>query len=159
MGVKDGAAASLATRQCGDLDWPFRPGSPANGLAIMRPDAFRLLAGTLALLVAAGSYAASGPIFFNSEPNAEAYGAARAYPIPEIGKPFTQQTIVGWHSHYDQVATMRTVAKGSSVSQFEFIDENGGGVACAYESPASSNRRRSDREDARAASHTNCTSG
>jgi hypothetical protein len=49
-------------------------------------------------------------------------------PIPEIGKPFTQQTIVGWHSHYDQVATMRTVAKGSSVSQFEFIDENGGGA-------------------------------
>lgn len=85
----------------------------------MRTDPFRLLAGTLALVVAAESYAASGPIFSKGGPDAEAYGAARAYPVPEIGKPFTQQTIVGWHSHYDQLASMRTVARGSSVSQLK----------------------------------------
>jgi CubicO group peptidase (beta-lactamase class C family) len=85
----------------------------------MQTQSFRLLAAPLALLLAAESYAAAGPIFSNSGPDAEAYGASRAYPVPEIGQPFTQQTMIGWHSHYDQLTKMRTVAKGGAVSQLK----------------------------------------
>jgi CubicO group peptidase (beta-lactamase class C family) len=77
-----------------------------------------LLAAVLTLIITA-AYAISGPSFSATGPDAEKYGAGQGYPLPKVGEPFTQQTIVGWHSHYDQLTKMRTVAKGTAVAQLK----------------------------------------
>ena len=76
---------------------------------------------TIAILATAS--AGSGPIYSNTGADADAYGAAQVYPVPPLGKPFTQQTIIGWHSHYDRLTTMRTVSRGAVTSAFKRADD------------------------------------
>jgi CubicO group peptidase (beta-lactamase class C family) len=73
----------------------------------------------LALFFIADAHAAPGPVFSPSGPAAEDYGAAQGFPAPPPGQPFTQETIVGWHTRYDRLAKMRTVAKGNTVSSLK----------------------------------------
>ena len=55
---------------------------------------------------------AAGPTFSPTGPSAEAYGAAKGYPVPPKGGPtlnVAQEFLVGLHSHYDQVRPVRNV--------------------------------------------------
>ncbi|HEY2872402.1 MAG TPA: hypothetical protein VGJ56_10810 [Reyranella sp.] len=52
---------------------------------------------------------------------AEAYGAAQHYPMPPPDRPFTQSTVIAWHSHYDRIAgKVDTVAKGDTPSTLRY---------------------------------------
>src|SRR5258705_9334871 len=80
----------------------------------------RILIGAAALLTLAGFAAAdpaSGPVFSDTGPDAEAYGASKGFPAPsEYPHPgvFPQDLMVGFHSHYDRVMPIRTVPKSAA---------------------------------------------
>jgi hypothetical protein len=65
----------------------------------------------LTLVAVARAEPASGPDFSNTGLDAEAYGAAKGFPVPPVGQPATQEFTIGWHSHYDRLTPMRTVPK------------------------------------------------
>ncbi len=91
----------------------------------MAGSAARLCAIGLVITIAsvATASARSGPIYSNTGADADAYGAAQGYPVPPLGEPFTQQTIVGWHSHYDRLTAMRAVARGATTSILKRADD------------------------------------
>lgn len=60
---------------------------------------------------------AAGPVFSDSGPNAEAYGAARGFPTQHGGALLPQVFMVGDYSHYDTLWPSHLVAKASVPSQ------------------------------------------
>jgi CubicO group peptidase (beta-lactamase class C family) len=72
-----------------------------------------LLAFLLKLILASNAFAQSGPVFSDTGPEAEAYGASKGYPVPPFEYPpgSRQEFMVGTYSHYDRVVPMRTVSK------------------------------------------------
>lgn len=54
---------------------------------------------------------AAGPDFSDTGPDADAYGAAKGFPVPPVGQPPTQEFMVGWYSHYDRLTPTRAVPK------------------------------------------------
>jgi CubicO group peptidase (beta-lactamase class C family) len=63
-------------------------------------------------------FAQSGPVFSDSGPDAEAYGAGKGYPVPPFEYPpgSGQEFMVGTYSHYDKLTPMRTVSKPAAPS-------------------------------------------
>jgi CubicO group peptidase (beta-lactamase class C family) len=63
-------------------------------------------------------FAESGPVFSDTGPEAEAYGASKGYPVPPFEYPpgSGQEFMVGTYSHYDKVTPMRTVSKSAAPS-------------------------------------------
>src|SRR5256885_1917781 len=61
---------------------------------------------------------ASGPVFSDTGPEAEAYGASKGYPVPPFEYPpgVRQDFMVGTYSHFDKVHPMRTVQKPATPS-------------------------------------------
>ncbi|MEH2536557.1 MULTISPECIES: serine hydrolase domain-containing protein [unclassified Bradyrhizobium] len=57
--------------------------------------------------------AESGPVFSDTGPDAEAYGALKGYPVPPFEYPpgSRQDFLVGTHSHFDKLHSMRAVQK------------------------------------------------
>lgn len=64
------------------------------------------------------TFAESGPVFSDTGPDAEAYGASKAYPVPPFEYPpgSRQDFLVGTHSHFDKLHAMRTVRKPEAPS-------------------------------------------
>jgi CubicO group peptidase (beta-lactamase class C family) len=57
------------------------------------------------------------PVFSDTGPEAEAYGAAQGYPVPSAGSPTpAQNNIVGLFSHFDRVTAMRAVPRSNPLS-------------------------------------------
>ena len=69
--------------------------------------------------------AASRPVFSDTGPDAEAYGAAQGFPVPSppVAALPTQEFMVGWHSHYDRFRQMRTVHKADKPSVLKRAEE------------------------------------
>ncbi|MBN9563786.1 MAG: serine hydrolase [Alphaproteobacteria bacterium] len=92
----------------------------AGGLAGLLNAAGKVAAILLVLggfaLAPIAAWAQAGPVFSDTGPNADAYGAAEDYPIPPKGKPATAVTKIGWNSHYDQLTPVRRVAKSETPS-------------------------------------------
>jgi CubicO group peptidase (beta-lactamase class C family) len=63
-------------------------------------------------------FAESGPVFSDTGPDAEAYGASKGYPVPPFEYPpgFRQDFMVGTYSHFDELHPMRTVPKPATPS-------------------------------------------
>ena len=63
-------------------------------------------------------FAQSGPVFSDTGPDAEAYGASKGYPVPPFEYPpgSGQEFMVGTYSHYDKLTPMRTVSKPAAPS-------------------------------------------
>jgi CubicO group peptidase (beta-lactamase class C family) len=57
--------------------------------------------------------AESAPVFSDTGPDAEAYGASKGYPVPPFEYPpgSRQDFLIGTHSHFDKLHAMRTVQK------------------------------------------------
>src|SRR5258707_7980154 len=73
----------------------------------------------LSMLVLEGAgFAESGPVFSDSGPEAEAYGASSEYRVPlfECPPASRQDFMVGMYSHFDTVHPMRTVPKPATPS-------------------------------------------
>lgn len=84
-----------------------------------------------ALFVMCAAYAGPAePVFSRTGPDADDYGAAEGYPVPDAGSPTpAQKNIVGLFSHFDRVTAMRTVARSSSQSILKRASEE---VALVY---------------------------
>jgi len=83
--------------------------------AMIRP----LLLAFLSMLVFEGVvFAESGPVFSDTGPEAEAYGASRGYPVPPFEYPpgRGQDIMVGTYSHFDKVRPVRPVEKPATPS-------------------------------------------
>jgi CubicO group peptidase (beta-lactamase class C family) len=64
-----------------------------------------------------GAEAGAGPVFSDTGPEAEAYGASKGYPAPTVYPSAGQQDmLVGLYSHYDRVTSMRGVPRSGPVS-------------------------------------------
>ena len=63
-------------------------------------------------------FAESGPVFSDTGPDAEAYGASKGYPVPPFEYPpgVRQDFMIGTYSHFDKVHPMRTVPKPATPS-------------------------------------------
>jgi CubicO group peptidase (beta-lactamase class C family) len=63
-------------------------------------------------------FAESGPVFSDTGPDAEAYGASQGYAVPPFEYPpgVRQDFMVGTYSHFDKVRPMRTVQKPATAS-------------------------------------------
>jgi hypothetical protein len=78
-----------------------------------------LLVAFLSILVFEGvGFAESGPVFSDTGPDAEAYGASKGYPVPPFEYPpgVRQDFMIGTYSHFDKVHPMRTVPKPATPS-------------------------------------------
>ena len=78
-----------------------------------------LLLAFLSMLVLKGVvFAESGPVFSDTGPDAEAYGASRGYPVPPFEYPpgHGQDFMIGAYSHFDKLHPMRTVQKPATPS-------------------------------------------
>jgi CubicO group peptidase (beta-lactamase class C family) len=78
-----------------------------------------LLLAFLSTLVFEGVvFAESGPVFSDTGPEAEAYGASKGYPVPSFEYPpgSRQDFMVGTYSHFDKLHPMRTVPKPAAPS-------------------------------------------
>ena len=78
-----------------------------------------LLLAFLSILVFDGVvFAESGPVFSDTGPDAEAYGASKGYPVPPFEYPpgVRQDFMIGTYSHFDKVHPMRTVPKPATPS-------------------------------------------
>ncbi|WP_245473865.1 serine hydrolase domain-containing protein [Bradyrhizobium zhanjiangense] len=83
--------------------------------AMIRP----LLLAFLSMLVfEAVVFAESGPVFSDTGPEAEEYGASRGYPVPPFEYPpgRGQDFMVGTYSHFDKVRPVRPVEKPATPS-------------------------------------------
>jgi CubicO group peptidase (beta-lactamase class C family) len=68
-------------------------------------------------LMSAGHADPAVPVFSDTGPEAEAYGAAQGYPVPSAGSPTpAQNNIVGLFSHFDRVTAMRAVPRSNPLS-------------------------------------------
>jgi CubicO group peptidase (beta-lactamase class C family) len=72
-----------------------------------------LLAFASMLVLQGDVFAGSGPVFSDTGPEAEAYGASTGYPVPPFEYPPGSRPdfLVGSHSHFDKLHAMRTVQK------------------------------------------------
>ena len=80
-----------------------------------------LLLAFLSMLVLKGVvFAESGPVFSDTGPDAEAYGASRGYPVPPFEYPpgHGQDFMIGAYSHFDKLHPMRTIQKPATPSIF-----------------------------------------
>jgi CubicO group peptidase (beta-lactamase class C family) len=70
-------------------------------------------------------FAQSSPVFSDTGPDAEAYGASRGYPVPPFEYPpgAGQDFMVGAYSHFDKVHPMRTVPKPATPSALRRVAE------------------------------------
>ena len=78
-----------------------------------------LLLAFVSMLVLEGVvFAESGPVFSDTGPDAEAYGASMGYPVPPFEFPpgDGQNFMVGAYSHFDKLHPMRTVQKAATPS-------------------------------------------
>ena len=78
-----------------------------------------LLATLLLFAGTAVAAAPADPVFSDTGPDADAYGAAKHYPVPPAGLPYdelSQEFLVGHYSHFDRVRTLRPVPKAGPVS-------------------------------------------
>jgi CubicO group peptidase (beta-lactamase class C family) len=79
----------------------------------------RIAAGAAAFLTLTAAVHAGPavPVFSDTGPEAEAYGAAQGYPLPAVGssRP-SQNNIVGLFSHFDRVTATRTVPRSDPPS-------------------------------------------
>src|SRR5438876_1900350 len=78
-----------------------------------------LLLAFVSMLVLEGViFAESGPVFSDTGPEAEAYGASRGYPMPPFEYPpgERQDFMVGTYSHFDELHPMRPVQKPATPS-------------------------------------------
>jgi CubicO group peptidase (beta-lactamase class C family) len=78
-----------------------------------------LLLALLSMFVFEGTVSAgSGPVFSDTGPEAEEYGASRGYPVPPFEYPpgSRQDFMVGTYSHFDKLHPMRTVQKAATPS-------------------------------------------
>jgi CubicO group peptidase (beta-lactamase class C family) len=78
-----------------------------------------LMLALISILVFKGAvFAQSGPVFSDTGPDAEVYGASKGYPVPPFEYPpgSRQDFMVGTYSHFDKVHRMRTVAKPATPS-------------------------------------------
>ncbi len=78
-----------------------------------------LLLAFLSILLFEGVvFAESGPVFSDTGPDAEAYGASKGYPVPPFEYPpgVRQDFMIGTYSHFDKVHSMRTVPKPATPS-------------------------------------------
>lgn len=79
----------------------------------------RLVLLFLSMLVLEDSgFAESAPVFSDTGPDAEAYGASKGYPVPPFEYPpgSRQDFLIGTHSHFDKLHAMRTVQKAVTPS-------------------------------------------
>ena len=69
--------------------------------------------------------AESGPVFSNTGPEAEEYGASKGYPVPPFEYPpgYGQDFMVGAYSHFDKLHPMRTVQKPATPSVLKRMAE------------------------------------
>ncbi len=66
--------------------------------------------GAFLILICAVHAEPAVPVFSDTGPEAEAYGAGQGYPVPSAGTPTpAQSNIVGLFSHFDRVTAMRPV--------------------------------------------------
>ena len=80
---------------------------------------FRLLLLAFLSIVFEGvAFAESGPVFSDTGPDPEAYGASKGYPVPPYEYPpgSRQDFLIGTHSHFDKLHAMRTVQKPATQS-------------------------------------------
>jgi Beta-lactamase len=78
-----------------------------------------LLLAFLSMLVLKGVvFAESGPVFSDTGPDAEAYGASRGYPVPPFEYPpgHGQDFMIGAYSHFDKLHPTRTIQKPATPS-------------------------------------------
>ena len=77
-----------------------------------------LLLAFLSIAFEGVAFADSGPVFSDTGPDAEAYGASKGYPGPPYEYPpgSRQDFLIGTHSHFDKLHAMRTVQKPGTPS-------------------------------------------
>jgi len=77
-----------------------------------------LLFAFLSIVFEGVAFAESGPVFSDTGPDAEAYGASKGYPVPPYEYPpgSRQDFLIGTHSHFDKLHAMRTVQKPATQS-------------------------------------------
>jgi CubicO group peptidase (beta-lactamase class C family) len=77
-----------------------------------------LLLAFLSIVFEGVAFAESGPVFSDTGPDAEAYGASKGYPVPPYEYPpgSRQDFLIGTHSHFDKLHAMRTVQKPATPS-------------------------------------------
>jgi hypothetical protein len=84
----------------------------------------------LTLEAVAHAEPASGRVFSDAGPDAEAYRAAKGFPVLPVGQPATQECMIGWHSHYDRIRPIRASPKldctddGRQHSIGDYLDHN-----------------------------------
>ena len=84
----------------------------------------------LGLTSAHQALAASQPVFSDTGPEADAYGAADGYPVPSQGGPTpAQKNIVGLFSHFDRVTAMRAVSRAEPLAPLKRAPEE---IAAVY---------------------------
>lgn len=64
-----------------------------------------------------------GPVFSDSGPDAEVYGAAEGYPVGKRGVPPQLDRLVGSYSHFDDINPSRTVRRATAPWQFKRAPE------------------------------------
>jgi CubicO group peptidase (beta-lactamase class C family) len=71
-------------------------------------------------LICRGHAGPAVPVFSDTGPEADAYGAAQGYPVPPSGSPTPAQNhIVGLFSHFDRVTAMRAVPRAGPPSPLQ----------------------------------------
>jgi CubicO group peptidase (beta-lactamase class C family) len=77
-----------------------------------------LLLAFLSIVFEGVAFAESGPVFSDTGPDPEAYGASKGYPVPPYEYPpgSRQDFLIGTHSHFDKLHAMRTVQKPATQS-------------------------------------------
>lgn len=70
----------------------------------------------LAVIFPLSAWAQAAPVFSDTGPDAEAYGAADNYPVARIGPTRIQRFLVGAFSHFDQLNPSRSVPRPAESS-------------------------------------------
>jgi CubicO group peptidase (beta-lactamase class C family) len=70
----------------------------------------------IGVLLATRALAAADPVFSETGPDADAYGASAGYPISRLGGTNEQRFMVGSYSHFDKVWPAHVVAKPQAAS-------------------------------------------
>jgi len=74
------------------------------------------------LILPAQSFAQAAPVFSETGPDADAYGAADNYPVARIGLKRTQRFLVGAFSHFDQLFDSHVVKAAATPSVLKRAD-------------------------------------
>jgi CubicO group peptidase (beta-lactamase class C family) len=80
--------------------------------------------GISAMTIFFSAAASSGPVFFDSGPQAKEYGADRGYPVPEPNSTLTKAYMIGFYTHFDKTQRMSAVRTARPASRlFRETDE------------------------------------